>query len=435
VMILTLVLFVIILGILVFSHELGHFTAAKKMGVGVEEFGFGFPPRLIGIQRIISTQVKKVSEKETINISIADIKSDKTELFSERITDTKQEIDQIQSVKKWRWIFGNKTHEHDNEPQPTIYSLNWIPIGGFVKIKGEQGDNRDQKDSFAHKKIWQRAVILSSGVLMNFILAFIIISIGFMIGLPSAISSDLPKQAAIKNQSIQVSEVQADSPAAQAGLKMGDYIISVDNQFFIQIADFQDYTKTHLNTPVTLIIKRANAQSTYTLTPKDLSNNGQGLIGAWLLETGTVSYPWYYAIWMGTKTTISITWQIIVAFYQLLRNLIVSQHISADVAGPVGIAALTGQVAKLGLIYVLQFIALLSINLAIINFFPFPALDGGRVLFLIIEKIRGKPINQRIENMVHNVGFLLIIGLVVLVTFHDLIRMSSSIKNILGHIF
>src|SRR3989339_826101 len=103
----------------------------------------------------------------------------------------------------------------------TIYSLNWIPIGGFVKIKGEQGDKKEDADSFSHKKIWQRTIILSSGVFMNIVLAFLLISLGFMIGLPTSLSDTLPGPARVKNQAIQIAEVQPDSPAATAGLKMG----------------------------------------------------------------------------------------------------------------------------------------------------------------------------------------------------------------------
>ena len=158
------------------------------------------------------------------------------------------------------------------------------------------------------------------------------------------------------------------------------------------------------------------------ITPRDYEETGEAKIGAWLAETGIVSYPWYVAIWMGAKTTISITWQIIAAFYDILKNLVITQQVSADIAGPVGIAVMTGQVAKLGFIYILQFMAILSINLVIINFIPFPALDGGRVLLLIIEKIRGKPLNQRIEAAIHNIGFLMLLLLLLVVTFRDVFR-------------
>lgn len=436
-MLLTILLFIVILGILVFSHELGHFMAAKRLGVGVEEFGFGFPPRFIGLQRFTGRKLEKIASQEKIELDVADYRSnDGTEIIKERLTDTVREIDAIVPEKKWRLIWRNKIPKGSHGMHGgTIYSLNMIPLGGFVRIKGEQGDKKSDPDSFAHKKIWQRTIILSSGVAMNILLAWLIISIGFMVGLPSALGGDMPGQATVTNQAIQIAEVQAGSPADQAGLKMGDFIESVDGQHFMTVNEFQNYTKPHLNQSITLRIKQANESKEIQIVPADANGNGEGVIGTWLVETGTVSYPWYYAVWMGAKTTVSITWQIIVAFFELIKNLIVSQHISADIAGPVGIAALTGQVAKMGFVYILQFTALLSINLAIINFVPFPALDGGRVLFLLIEKIRGRPVNQRLESMIHNIGFIVLLSLVALVTFKDIAKFSGAIKGIFSTIF
>ena len=369
-MILTIILLIVILGLCIFVHELGHFFSAKKMGVTVEEFGFGYPPRIFGIKR-----------------------------------------------------------------KGTIYSINWIPIGGFVKLKGEQGESKKDKDSFGHKKIWQRAIILSSGVVMNFILAFILISIGFSLGLPSVIDDNISSSAHIRDVKIQILEVTENSPAERAELKMGDIIVSVDGQSFIEIDDFQNYKNNKIDQEMNLKIKRGGEEIEKTIIPKDLENKGQGMIGAYLVQTGLVSYPIHESIWMGIKTTVSVTWLILKAIYEIIRNLVISQQVAADIAGPVGIAVLTGQVAKMGFIYILQFTALLSINLAIINFIPFPALDGGRVLFLVIEKIRGKAINQKIESLIHNIGFFLLILILVLVTFRDISRFSSTIREFFQKIF
>ncbi len=432
-MIITILLAILIIGLLIFSHELGHFVAARKLGVAVEEFGFGFPPRIIGLRRLDTTDIKKISSNETLEMKLIDIKDDQNnrKIIKETLYDKIQETNRVVTKKKWQVIYGPKKIEDNNKN--TIYSLNWIPIGGFVKIKGEQGDKKEQKDSFAHRKIWQRTIILSGGVFMNIILAFLLISLGFMIGLPTSLNDTLPGPARVKNQAIQIAEVQPDSPAATAGLKMGDFIVSVDGQKFSSVSEFQAHTKPKLNKEVTLVVKRANEEMTITLMPANLNNDGQGVIGTWLVETGQVSYPWYYSIWMGAKTTVLITGQIILAFFSLLKNLIISQQIPSDIAGPVGIAALTGQMAKMGFIYILQFTALFSINLAILNFLPFPALDGGRVMFLIIEKIRGRPLNQRIENLVNNVGFLMLMVLVALVTFRDIWRLTAhGLKGLFG---
>lgn len=363
-MLVTIILFIAILGILVFVHELGHFIMARKMGMAVEEFGFGFPPRLFGIKR-----------------------------------------------------------------GKTMYSINLIPVGGFVKIKGEQGDQRDADDSFAHKKIWQRAVVLSAGVAMNVLLAYVLISFGLAVGLPSVSTGSAPAHSTVTNQALQIIQVSNDSPAAAAGLSSGDIIKSIDQTSVQTVTAFQEYTKVRADTPITVTVQRGKAVRTIQVTPKNNAGENSAIIGVYLAETATVRYVWYAALWQGARTTIDIGWQIIVTFFTIIKNLIIGHGVGLDVAGPVGIAAMTGQVAKLGAIYILQFTALLSINLAIINFVPFPALDGGRVLFLIIEKIRRKAVNQRVEAIIHNVGFFLLLSLVALVTFRDVTRLGFSIKQ------
>jgi len=436
-MLITILVFIIILSLLVFAHEFGHFITAKRMGVEVEEFGFGFPPRLFGIQRFSGKKIKKITERENVEVDIADYRlGGGKEFLREKIIDRVEEIDQVIPIKKWRFIRSSKdTQKVENLKGGTIYSLNWIPLGGFVKIKGEQGESKKDRDSFANKKIWQRLIILSSGVAMNLILAFILISIGFSLGLPSIIDENSSSHAKIKEVKVQVLEVSKNSPAEKAELKMGDIIVSVDNKYISKIKDFQDYTGNKIGTQISLNIKRGNEEVQKTLIPEDLNNNGQGIIGVWLAQTGLISYPLPQAIWIGFKTTLSVIWQIIVAFFEILKNLIVSHKVSTDIAGPVGIAVLTGQVTKMGFIYILQFVSLLSINLAIINFIPFPALDGGRVLFLIIEKIRGKAVDRKIESLVHNIGFIVLILLVIIVTFRDISQFGTNIRNFFQSIF
>lgn len=430
-MIITIVAFIIILSLLVFVHELGHFLMARKMGVQVEEFGFGFPPRLLGFQHLTGQKIKKIAEKEKIEVVIDDYSSsDGKEVIKETITDKIQELDEVVPIKKWRLIRGNKLPKEEKDlAEKTIYSINWIPIGGFVKIKGEQGENAHDKDSFTNKKIWQRALILVSGVVMNFILAFLLISISFSIGMPQAISEKMPTSAKIKDTKIIVTEVIDNSPAKEADIKVGDIILSVDNTQITGVKIFQSYTKNKLGSQISLKIKRGETELTKVLSPKIINDNKNPLIGVGLIETGTVSYPIYQAVWEGLKTTVSITGQILVAFYQLIKNLIVGQKVPFDVAGPVGIAVLTGQVARMGIIYIIQFTALLSINLAIINVIPFPALDGGRLLFIFIEKIKGKAVNRKIEAIIHNVGFIVLILLVAVVTLKDISRFSHSISG------
>jgi regulator of sigma E protease len=356
----TLIVFVLILGLLVFVHEFGHFYAARKNGVKVEEFGFGFPPRIFGIKK-----------------------------------------------------------------GETIYSINWIPLGGFVKIKGEAGENREDPDSFAHKKIWRRALILASGVGMNFVLAALLLSFGFMIGLPQVVDGD-SGLAKIRDAKTQIVQILENTPAEEAGLEAGDTILSVDGQKSDSVVDLQNYINEKVDVPVNFEFERDGEIFQKEIVPVRLAETGKGGIGVGLLKSGIVSYPWYFAIWKGMESTVFFTKEILVALYELIKNLIVTQKVAVDLSGPVGIAVLTGQVARMGFIYLLQFTALLSINLAVINFIPFPALDGGRILFLIIEKIRRKPVSQKIENLVHNIGFALLMALVLLVTYRDVVRFGDK---------
>jgi len=370
-MFLTFITFLIILSLLVFVHELGHFISARKNGVAVEEFGFGFPPRLFGIKK-----------------------------------------------------------------GKTIYSINLIPIGGFVKLKGEGGEKKEDKDSFAHKKIWQRGVILSSGVAMNILLAAVLLSVGFFIGLPQVINSHIDETKA-KDIKIQVISVIKNSPAQEAGVEVGDIILSIDNQEFKEIKDIQNYIGQK-DKEISIKLRRGDDKLIKQIIPRIINLEEEKLIppkkrtekkviGVALVKTGIISYPWYQAIWNGFKTTVLLTGRIMVAFYKLFKDMIIKREIAAEVAGPVGIAVMTGRVVHLGFIYILQFAAILSLNLAILNFLPFPALDGGRILFLVIEKIRKKPVNEKIERMIHNTGFIILMALAILVTFRDVGKFGGKL--------
>ncbi len=368
----TLLLFILVLSLLVFVHEFGHFIVAKRMGMKVEEFGFGFPPRLWGVQR-----------------------------------------------------------------GETMYSINWIPLGGFVKIKGESGEHAGDHDSFASKKAWQRFLVLVAGVAMNLLLAMVLFSIGYMSGLPSVVDETLPNSARVSEEAITVMQVVDGSPAAVAGIVAGDEIVSVDGQVFVSDAQAREYMAQHSSEGIQLVVQKSDGTySTSALTSEYLESVDTTGVGLAFVTTGLVSYPFFQAIGQGVWTTIQLTGEVVAAFYGLIRDLIITQHVGVDLSGPVGIAVMTGQVAAMGFVYLLQFTAILSINLAIINIFPFPALDGGRVLFLFLEKLRGRPVNQRVEIAAHNLGFMLLMVLVVLVTYKDLVTFSDeilgAIKNLIS---
>ena len=382
-MLLTIIVFVALLSVLVFVHEFGHFWVARRFGVKPREFGFGFPPRALGIYKDING--------------------------------------------KWRVVKGKKEVK---DAADTVYSINTIPLGGFVQL-GEDEEAGDDPSYFGNKPVWQRMMIILAGVSMNIVLAAVLISFGFMIGLPQTIDNAHP-DAKITNQKIQI---VPDSPAMSAGLKIGDTIVSVNGENFISNDKLQKYTDEHIGEKLNYIIKRGRDQFNLEITPVLIEETGKGGIGISIVESGLVKLPFFTAIWEGVKTTTILLWAIIVAFYELLKGIFMGQGVDAGLAGPVGIAALTGQVARMGFAYILQFAAILSINLAIINAFPFPALDGGRFLFLIIEKIKGRPVKKELETIIHNIGFAILMLLVLVVTFRDIARYSESFKTIWNKLF
>ncbi|MFA6171611.1 MAG: RIP metalloprotease RseP [Patescibacteria group bacterium] len=382
-MLFTIIIFILVLSVLVFVHEFGHFIVARRFGVKAEEFGFGFPPRGWGIYKSKSG--------------------------------------------KWKQVFGNKPV---TDAVDTVYSLNWIPLGGFVKIKGELGPSDGSvlgevpeldggEDSFWSKKIWQRVLIISAGVIMNVILAAVLLSIGYGIGLPQVLGEKLSSGAVVTGEKIQIVEIMPKTPAEEAALQVGDIILSVEGNKFTVYEDLQAFVNERLGKPLNYKIQRGGEIFDRRVTPKILGETGKPGIGVGIAETGIVSYPWYEAIYQGARSAIELIGVIIIAFYGLIKSLLMHEAVSGNVAGPVGIAVLTGQVARMGFVYLLQFTALLSINLAVINFLPIPALDGGRVLFLIIEKIKGKPVKRELEAIIHNIGFVILMLFVLFITFQD----------------
>ena len=361
----TILLFIIVLAVLVLVHELGHFLTARWFGIDVEEFGFGFPPRLFGIKK------------------------------------------------------GN-----------TLYSVNWIPLGGFVKIKGEDDPDATGPGTFSQKPAWIRAIVIGAGVFMNLVLASLLFTIGLTIGMPQAVDS-LPANARVRDRHVQIIEVLKDTPAAQAGFMAGDTLVSIDGQPFTQITDVQAYVNSAKPT-VQVEIRRGKETFTKELAPATDATHGKRVMGVALVEAATVSYPWYIAIGKGISATGFYLKEILLSFADLIKGLFVGQKSDVEFSGPVGIAVLTGRAARLGFAYLLQFAALLSINLAVINVLPIPALDGGRLLFIILEKIRGRSVRPIVEAVIHRVAFLLLLALVVIVTAHDLGRYGEQILKALG---
>ncbi len=363
-MILTIIIFLLVLSVLVLFHEAGHFVAARLFKVRVDEFGLGFPPRVFGYQ-------------------------------------------------KGKMLWGNKQLEENEAKKGTIYSINLIPLGGFCKIKGQDDDDEKDPESFASKSTYKKIIILIAGVLMNIVLAIILFSACFMIGVPQAVEG---------RGNIQIEQVIAETPAASNDLRAGDIILDIGGQSFSSIEELQNFVASHKNENLQVHIKRGQEDLTKTIKP-EVKDDGARM-GIALMQTEITKYPWYQAIWNGFKYSFLILWLIIVTLYELVKGLIIGQPMSgAQVAGPVGIATLTGQMARLGWVYLLQFTALLSLNLTIINFLPFPALDGGRILFLLIGKVKGSPVKRNTETIIHNIGFFLLLALMAWVTIKEIINL------------
>jgi regulator of sigma E protease len=383
----TVLIFILILGLLVFVHELGHFVVARRNGVRAEEFGFGFPPRIFGIYK---------NEKG-----------------------------------KRKIFWGSK----EVKSSDTIYSANWIPLGGFVKIRGEDGEEKNNPESFAAKGSFARVRILAAGVLMNLFLAMVLFSFSFYLGVPQL--AEEVTGGNVANEKIQIVEVGKSTPAEAMGLRMGDEILGAVNSEgqlakFASVEDVQKYIGENKGSQLVFSIRRGKEELKLTGVPRTEFPEGEGPLGIGLAKTVEVRYPWYQAIVKGVEYTFSLIFTFITFLAGLVWKLIAGRPAGIDVSGPVGIAVLTGQVAQLGFGYLLRFTAMLSVNLAIINALPIPALDGGRILFILIEKIKGSPLSQKFEQRAHNIGFALLISLMIFVTFRDVMKFEilEKVKNL-----
>ena len=358
-MLLTAVLFILILGLLVYIHEIGHFIAAKLGGIKVEEFAFGFPPR----------------------------------------------------------IYSKKFGE-------TNYSINSIPIGGYVKMLGEDKESQSSR-SFSQKKPLIRAFVSVAGVIMNIVLAWLILTTGFTIGMTPLVSNADSIPGKKLSTSVYVASVLDGSPAAEIGLKPGDIVLrgeAVDEPevVFSSASELSNFTKSHAGKKVELVYKRGDKESTAQAT---LIEEEETPLGISIIETSVVRTVWYMSPIVAFREIVhivNINFDFLGKFFVKLFS---SGRISDEVGGPVAIYVFTGMAARAGAMVILQFIAILSISFALINILPFPALDGGRLLFILLEKIfRRKIIKENIENIIHAVGFVLILIFAAAVTYKDVIN-------------
>ena len=339
-------------------HEFGHFIIAKKFGVPVEEFGIGYPPR----------------------------------------------------------IFGKKMGQ-------TLYSLNLLPFGAFVKIYGEK-EGLEDSNSFQRKSVEQRALITLGGVLSFWIVGIILLSIIFAIGAPVAISDTVEAEDA----RIQVVSVASGSPAEAAGIKMGDTIkeFSIFNlQFSItKIKQIQELTEQYSGEKINLTIERGKESFKVDIIPRVEAPEGEGAMGVALVRTIIRAYPLYLVPLKGINACIDLTSQIVYNLSGIFGNLFQGKGLppGVELVGPIGVGSLMNEAIQTGPIYYLQFVAIIAIHLAVFNILPIPALDGGKLLFLGIEKIKGSPINIKLEEKVSTLFFILLIIMIFFVSIKDIIN-------------
>lgn len=362
----SIIIFLIILAVLILVHEFGHFIVAKKSGIRVDEFGLGFPPKI----------------------------------YSKK--------------------FGG-----------TLYTLNAIPFGGFVKIFGEDshvGDvsDLDKSTSFVYKPKWIQALVLVAGVAFNIIFAWILISSGFIMGVSA--SQDYSHYGKISNTHVVITDILPDSPAQKAGIKIGDTIVSVSSSGKkIDSENISlDLVKNLISNSsgdISVSIKRgSDSIRDIKLDTSSQIIPGKKAIGIAMDEIGTLKLPVHLAFLEGARATYLLTKNTAVGLLSFFGGVFSFKSDLSQVSGPVGIAGVVGEAAHLGFSYLVSLTALISINLAIINLLPFPALDGGRLLFVAIEVMRRKPISPKFVNALNFFGFALLLCLMVVVTIHDILK-------------
>lgn len=297
----------------------------------------------------------------------------------------------------------------------TIYSLNAIPLGGFNKLSGEE--DPDAPRSLAGKPFGIRFLVLSAGSMMNFLLPLILLTIAFIVP-HNMVSGD-----------VLVTDVAADSPAARAGIESGDRIVSVNDKPVENSSDLQRYIQLGLGNEISVTVEHADSTvEEVQLVPRWTPPEGEGAIGVVISMPDATVVRQGEPFWRAPFLAVSALAETLVLFKNAILSIITGAGTaSLTLTGPVGIAQMTGEVARAGISPLFEFAAFLSLNIGIINLFPLPALDGGRIAFLLLEKARsGKRVSPRMEGLVHLIGFLVLMGILVAVTYNDILRIMSG---------
>lgn len=345
-------IFIFVLLVLVLAHEAGHFFAARAFGIKVEEFGLGIPPRIL---------------------------------------------------KLWRDKHG------------TLFSLNLLPLGGFVRIKGEEGEGDGDAESFGSKPASVRALVLLSGVLANLLLAYILFVLVSGLGIMEVVSEE--EAAFYPDAEITILAVATNSPAEQAGIRIGDKVSG-----FKTIEELQKFLKDNSGKEVVLNVFRGRKELAVEAAPRKTPPEGEGPLGIALGWTRIKKTPWAFAPLEGARMTLRALWGTLAGFYGLAKDLLLQKSPEVDVAGPVGIFNITASAAAAGWGFLMVFLSFLSINLAVINVIPFPGLDGGRLFFIFLEVVRQRRISPKTSALAHSLGLMILIALMLAITYRDLAK-------------
>lgn len=314
-------------------------------------------------------------------------------------------------------IFGIKIGE-------TIYSLNLLPFGAFVRLPGEIERLEDPR-AFSNQSILKRMLIVVAGVVSFWIIGAILFAIVFNLGTFVPVDDE---DSSLINPKVQVVGVLNNSPAKEAGLIPGDVIrkFSVSNIEFSteieKVKQLQELTQEYKGQEVILTIERGKEIFDLKVVPRVSPPPQEGPMGIVLTRTAFKSYPWYQAIYQGVLQTFNLTFAILNGYFNALKNLITKQPTGVQLTGPIGIVNFLAQAVKVGIDYYLQFIGLIAIYIAIFNIMPIPAFDGGKLLFLTIEAVRKKPISPKVEQNITAFFFTLLILLMIWVTIKDIVR-------------
>lgn len=359
-------IFFVILLVLVLIHEAGHFFAAKWAKMRVDEFAFGFPPKLFSIKR-----------------------------------------------------------------GETEYSFNALPIGGFVRIYGENavGTSNPPARSFSAAPRWKQLIVLVAGVVMNAFLAFVLISSTYLIG--TQVSEGIVPIEKMQDPKTMVAFVQEGTPAAKAGISAGDQIvaISVPNKSLEGVfgsKEVSEFVSAHQDESLAIFLKKPTGETySVAVTPEAGYIEGRKAIGLQAVLGGEAKLSVLDSFYYGAQTTWIFTRETVKGFASLFSSLVngSAKEAVASLSGPVGIVGVVGDAYDMGIASLLLITAIISINLAVLNILPLPALDGGRIVFVLIEMVIRRPIPQNVQLVLNGVSFALLLLLMLYVTFQDIIKL------------